>query len=1180
MTPSRLQNSNRLAAREYPADGDAPGIEQELDEFARSLAERQDLSQQALAALIRRQIEVRLRGGGQCVAENYLERFPSVANDPELAIDVIYTEFLTREEVGQQPRLDEYRSRFPQYAQALTEQIEFHRALAATQSDRASVNDRLEANYEVLEQIGCGGMGVVFRARQLALDRMVALKMVRAVDVTNHELLARFRSEAQMVAALHHPRIVQVYDYGEYEGLPYLAMELVEGGSLADRLTGVAWSPRLAAATLIDLADAMQFAHEQQIVHRDLKPSNVLVAARRKDLQVKVTDFGLAKFLFDDSSLKTRSNTFLGTPAYMAPELAQGHARAAGPACDIYSLGAILYEMLDGRPPYDDDSSLSILRRLLSEEIEPLERRARGVPRDLATICHKCLRREPSQRYASAGALKADLERFLAGRPIEARRIGALERSWRWCRRNPALATAFGSVVALLASIAALSIAFSTQLSRELANTSKAEQAARSAYQASERRLWDAYLSEAAATNTSRKIGQRYNALDTIDQAAVLMKSLGETEERREQLRNAVLASVALTDLRVHHALPPHIDAGAHCAMSAVRDCYFTRNLEGVLQGFELSSGRQQWPDVIVGASSSLQLTDDGKLLAVSDNRVTSVWRVEDDQLRKLWEVADARHFVLSRKGQLAVYLDSQQQLQLLCGADGSRLHTLGSQPCLWLAAFDLSETQIALQCVDHVRVFSTESGEQVTDLPTKGYPESMLMWHPDGVHLAVWSHATGIELWNVPKKSKEIVFPHRHLPALLRFNGDGTLLVSQSLWNERMVIWDVGTGQRLLEMPAYNVRACSEGEDGQLRLLTNQRERTVISDLTPGKSRMLAQRLDRPVGYTSRIAVSPDSRLLAISSDQGWELWDLRSTRRRYASPLGMCRVEFSDDGDLWVACDRGLFRLRRSVIEPSGDEALQVHFGPPERLSDNFSPDLFFMNHSGRLWIERTPGAWQVVRAGSGATALANSAPDLRMGDVSDDDRFLAIAGWHLGNARVWGSESGQLIANLPIGPHGIVAFSRDSKLLAATPDGVTIWRTSDWQQTTQLHAEGTTPTGLSMAFTPDSRLLAVGQVDGELSLFDPNSGKKCCVLATLDFSCATTMAFGRDQRVLVTGNDERSPARIWDLQGMQAELQARNLGFPPGVLEFPPSSNADFFSLQIEIEEGQLAPPSANQ
>jgi WD40 repeat protein/tRNA A-37 threonylcarbamoyl transferase component Bud32 len=1171
MTPSRPQNSDTL--------------EQELEEFARFVVEREALSPQALAAQICRQIEMKLRAGGECLAETYLEKFPAVADDPDLAVDVIYTEFLTREEMGQQPQLQRYRTRFPEYAQALTEQIGFHQALGGHgQSDRAAENDRLEANYEVLEQIGSGGMGVVFRARQPALNRMVALKMVRAVDVTNQELLARFRSEAQMVAALHHSRIVQVYDYGEYEGLPYLAMELVEGGSLADRLKGVAWSPRLAATTLIDLADAVQFAHEQQIVHRDLKPSNVLIAAGQKDLQVKVTDFGLAKFLFDDSSLKTRSNTFLGTPAYMAPELAHGHARDAGPACDIYSLGAILYEMLDGRPPYDDDSSLSILRRLLSEEIEPLERRAQGVPRDLATICHKCLRREPAQRYASAGALKADLERFLAGRPIEARHIGPLGRTWRWCRRNPALATAFGSVVALLASIAALSLVFSMQLGRELNNTSKAEVAARSAYQASERRLWDAYLAEAAATNNSHKIGQRYAALATIDQAAALMKSLGETEERRDQLRNAVLASVALTDLQVHHSLPTPIVAGAQCAMSATRGCYFIRSPSGVLKGFELSSGKQQWPDVTVGPSSTLQLTDDGKLLVVTDDRLTSVWRVEDHELHRLWEVADAGYFVLSRKGHLAIYLDAQQRVQLLRGTDGSRLHTLGSQPCLWHAAFHPTDTEVAVQCADHVKIFSTQSGEQVTELTTVGYPESMLMWHPDGVHLAVWSHATGIELWNVPRRSKEIVFPHLHLPALLRFNGDGTLLVSQSLWNERMVIWDVGTGQRVLEMPAYNVRACSEGENGQLRLLTNQQDETVVADLTPGKSRMLAQKLERPVGYTSRISVSPDSRLLAISSDKGWELWDLQSMRRHYAAPLGICRVEFSDDGDLWVACDRGLFRLRRSLAKPShgsaADDVVRVRFGPPELLAEDFTPQLFFMNHSGNSWIQRAEGNWQVIRPGSGVAALADTVPELRMGDVSDDNRLLAIAGWDVGNARVWSSETGELLAKLPIGPHGMVAFSRDNKLLAATPDGVTVWRTSDWRQISQLHAEGTTPTGLSMAFTPDSRLLAVGQVNGEVSLFDPYSGKKCCVLAKLDFSCATTMAFGRDQRVLVTGIDERSPARVWDLQGMQAELQARDLGFTPAVLEFPPPSDGDSLSLQIEIEEGQLAPLPANQ
>ena len=532
-----------------------------------------DVSPRELAALIQVDFTERWSRNDRERPEEYLRRFPSVAADAELAVDVIYTEYVAREQSGESPELAEYEARFPALAKVLSKQIRLHDALEKLQDEETQVDlseadtvanasnpplgdpPTLDTVFELLEQIGSGGMGVVYKARQAALNRFVALKMVRVIDGGNPELLARFRSEARVVASLHHPHIVQVYNYGEHEGLPYIAMELVEGGSLADRLDGTPWRPRRAAALLVKLAEAVQFAHEHHVIHRDLKPANVLIASDANEPDVKITDFGLAKCFFEESSLHTGSYAFLGTPSYMAPEQANGQTREIGPAADIYSLGAILYELLTGQPPFRGDSPIETLRLLLSTEPVSIHRFSARVSRDLATICDKCLQGEIGRRYASAAELREDIERYLDGKPIQARRISNAERAWRWCRRNPPLAASLGSVAMLLVGIAAVSLWYSGQLRHELTKTQLVQESERAAIQTSQRRLWDAYMSEATARNASRQVGQRFAALETIDKAIALIDTIGRGADQEQQLRNAVLSSVALTDMRTVRAM-------------------------------------------------------------------------------------------------------------------------------------------------------------------------------------------------------------------------------------------------------------------------------------------------------------------------------------------------------------------------------------------------------------------------------------------------------------------------------------------------------------------------------------------------------------------------------------------------------------------------------------------------
>jgi hypothetical protein len=378
--------------------------------------------------------------------------------------------------------------------------------------------------YELVEPIGEGGMGVVWKARHRDLKRTVALKMIRAGAAAGLPDRARFRVEAESVARLQHPNIVQLFEVGDHDGLPFVALELVEGGSLAHRLQGQPLPPVQAARLIEMLAQAMHLAHSRNIVHRDLKPANVLLTAEGLP---KVTDFGLARQLDTDSG-QTESGLIMGTPGYMAPEQASGQAHAVGPAADVWALGAILYECLTGRPPFKGATALETLEQVRNREpVSPRSLNLR-VPRDLETICLKCLHKDPARRYSSARELADDLERFRLGEPILARRVGTLVRLAKWVRRHPAVAFLLMALVIVFATGTIVSTSLFLRAEHQ---KTKAEQAQDRA-------------EHTTARSWLRTVGRR--DLPTADELEVLREALTEVAAYPESRLRRLFLEIAL----------------------------------------------------------------------------------------------------------------------------------------------------------------------------------------------------------------------------------------------------------------------------------------------------------------------------------------------------------------------------------------------------------------------------------------------------------------------------------------------------------------------------------------------------------------------------------------------------------------------------------------------------------
>jgi WD40 repeat protein len=430
---------------------------------------------------MRIELERRVASGEPTPLRTYVQQHPALTHDVNFLLELLYAEVVAREERGEIVEVAEYIATYPEHSERIARLFEVHHELRDDFPEVSSPHDTVpEAGsthtnqvaddtsssalldngivmptipgYRLLERLGAGGAGIVYRAEQTKLGRTVAIKMLRAGSV-NDAGTRRFRLEAESTAKLQHPNIVRVYDISGTDTALYISMEYIAGGSLTDVLRNRVYNSTEAAAIASKLARAIHYAHTQQIIHRDLKPANILLDAAGEP---KIADFGLAKALDAESTLvATRTHALLGTPSYMAPEQFNPAYGGTGVATDVYGLGAVLYEMLTGRPPFVADSVVETLKHIENQEVV-LPSRLQDVPRDLETICLKCLEKQPLRRFASALDLAQELERFLEGKPLRIRRIPVWEHAWRWSKRRPAIASLIAALCLLTASAFAI----------------------------------------------------------------------------------------------------------------------------------------------------------------------------------------------------------------------------------------------------------------------------------------------------------------------------------------------------------------------------------------------------------------------------------------------------------------------------------------------------------------------------------------------------------------------------------------------------------------------------------------------------------------------------------------------------------------------------------------------------
>jgi WD40 repeat protein/serine/threonine protein kinase len=1073
-----------------------------------------------------------------------MERRPQETNgNPDQLLDEIVTTYFTALEAGETPDRQVLLLLHPTLARPLQDFFDDQDHIdswagplrAALQPPRLSPGDgraEVPGDYELLEEIGRGGMGVVYRARQRSLDRLVALKMIRESGLASAAERQRFRAEAEVVAGLDHPHLVPIYEVGELAGQPYFTMKLLLGGSLEHRRSAYRSQPRTAARLVAQVADTVHHAHQHGVLHRDLKPSNILLDDQG---QPHVTDFGLAKRVGMEDGL-TRTGDVIGTPCYVAPEQALGRREAVTTASDVYSLGAVLYALLTGQPPFRGPTILDTLEMVKYQEPSPPRKLNRLVDRDLETICLKCLAKDPKKRYASAADLARDLHRYLDHVPIRARPAGSVEQLLKLARRRP-LWTALlllGFLSALGLTVLSASLWQSRQdLAGALDQANRAT--ADAEFKATQARESEGVARQNLYASELRIVGQFWKAGDVASMRPLLdrqregvpdgsgfewgyydrLAHAGDSRilDHREGEVLGVAVSpdgrtvvtggqdgvVRLFDAatrRLRSTLAAHQGPVTGMAYLAEGRTLATWGADHVVRYWDPTTGRERSPAFrFTEPVERVALSADGKLLAavLTRDRSGHVWeKATGKRIRSVtWGPVTA--VALSPDGKkLAAGLDfGFQVLEVHTAQETGPLRGYGAVLAVGFSPNGWSMAAVRRDGV--VSVFQTERGALTSlfewplqhDFIASRTPLGALDFSPDGATLAIGGDDAVVYLWDVPTRRMKLAFRgHTAQVRSVAFAPGGQGFVTGSA-DGTARLWEVADcpDYQQLETPLQAAGPIAFSPDGNLLAVASRDHCVCVLD--PGTGRVQGTCRGHVNRITALAFALQTSVLATVSADLTLKLWDLPGGQARASYPLPALpfAVAFTQDSRLVAAgLDNGLVKCWET--SPGGSECASFVACAGPVLTLAFRPDgkELLAGGSGEARLH----CWDVGTRQERPVPWAASHRVRRLA-LSPDGRMLAVADPVSADVCLWDMTTDRPPVVLALGNSLAPVFSPNGKILAI-PDHSQVNFVDVQTQLKEtllmgMHGDEI----LDAAYHPNGRLFATTSRDGTVRIWD---------------------------------------------------------------------------------------------